>query len=89
MIIILILLVLIIIASYLIDSKIGSSTYTYNSEVGIPTGNCKRVKLSGNEFVGKVLPFHLAAIGLPLIFYNVASGFALIILSVVLFLWKA
>ena len=77
------------ILNYLIDVRMGSSTYTYISEIGIPSGCCKRAKLSGNEFLGKALPFQLTSIGLPLIFHNATSGITLIILSLLLFLWRA
>jgi hypothetical protein len=83
------LIIFIGISLYLIDFKIGSSTSTYNSEIGIPASCCKRVKFTGNEFFGEVLPFQLVSIGLPLLAYDVASGAVLIILSLILILWMA
>lgn len=86
--VIILLIIFIGISLYLIDVKMGSSTYTYNSEIGIPASCCKRVKFTGNEFFSEVLPFQLVSIGLPLLVYDVVSGAVLIILSLILFLWR-
>ena len=86
----LILLILFAIAAqYVIDVRMGSSSYTYNSEVGLPNGCCRRLRLLNSDFLGKMLPFQLASIGLPLIFYNLTTGITLVILALVLFLWKS
>jgi hypothetical protein len=74
---------------YLINVRMGSSIYTYNSEIGIQSSCCRREKFTSNEFFGKMVPLQLASIGLPLLFCNVVLGAVLLVLSLILFLLRA
>lgn len=78
--------VLILIAiQYLLEVQIGSSTSMYDGESGVVSAACLPKKSTRSQFVGKMVPLQLMAIGAPLLAYDLRSGVILFLIALLLF----
>lgn len=74
-----------IVIQYLLEVNIGCATSMYDSESGLLSEDCLPKKINHSQFLGKLVPLQLAAIGLPLLAYDLLSGVLLILISLLMF----
>lgn len=83
---IILLVVFILVAiQYLLEVRIGSSISMYDGESGLLSESRPPRKSPHSQFLGRLAPLQLAAIGLPLLAYNLLSGVLLILIALFLF----
>ena len=70
---------------YLLEVHLGSATSMYDVELGLSSAGGKPRKSSHGQFLGRAAPMQLAAIGSPLLAYNLLSGVLLILVALFLF----
>jgi hypothetical protein len=70
---------------YVIEVVLGSSSSVYNCELGEASSVPAKTRVSKREFLGKMLPLLLAAIGVPLMFTGVKVGAGLLLLALILY----
>jgi len=77
-------MVILVTIQYLLEVHIGSSTNMYDGESGV-LSDCLPRKSTHSQFVGKLLPLQLTAMGFPLLIYDLLSGVILFLVSLLLF----
>jgi hypothetical protein len=71
---------------YVLEVHVGSSISMYDAELGLLSENSPPRKSTRSQFLGRLVPLQLAAIGLPLLAYNYLSGILLVLIALFLFL---
>ena len=74
-----------VVIQYLLEVHAGNSISMYDAESGLLSAACAPQKSTRSQFLGRVAPLQLAAIGLPLLAYNLISGVLLILIAMLLF----
>jgi hypothetical protein len=66
---------------YIVEVRLGSSSYIYNCELGKASELRETTRLSRREFFSRMLPLLLLALGLPLLFLRPWLGLGLLVLA--------
>ena len=70
---------------YLLEVHVGSSSSMYAAESGVLSADSTPEKITHSQFLGRVAPLQLAAIGLPLLAHDLLSGALLVLIALLLF----
>ena len=77
--------VVVVVIQYQLEVRIGSSISMYDAESGLATAACMPRKSTRSQFLGKMMPLQLVAIGLPLLAHDILPGMLLILAALCLF----